>query len=260
MADLAHWATADSVAHSSCITIVAVAIVATEAGTVNAYNSATSPNAIVVNNSIIGAVYKGLAITSNYLYVANFSNSTTTGSIVVFTNTFNVATLPPQGPPFIGMPAFTDPTIPSGFAPFNVAVINGLVYVLYAKKKASPDQGDDQAGPGNGFINIFTLSGNFVRRFVSGGVLNSPWAIIPGPISHGCNPGDFFVGNFGDGAINVFDSNGAFLRQLQNCDGSQLIIPGLWGLVSSILCQNFIYFASGPNDEHDGLVGFLTKC
>jgi len=155
-----------------------------------------------------------------------------------------------------GSPAFVDPNIPADFAPFNVAIINGFVYVLYAKKNGA----DDQAGPGNGFIDKFTAFGSLVKRFASNGVLNSPWGIISTSSSHGCNSGDILVGNFGDGRINVFNSDGIFLRQLQKCDGTALIIDGLWGLATLMFNPSSIYFASGPLDEAGGLVGFLTKC
>ena len=60
-----------------------------------------------------------------------------------------------------GFGTFTDPNLPAGFAPFNVAAIGGKLYVSYAKQ--DPATGDDVAGRGNGFINVFDLSGNFHR-------------------------------------------------------------------------------------------------
>src|SRR5438105_4010841 len=43
-------------------------------------------------------------------------------------------------------PAFMDPAIPSGFAPFGIANIGGNLYVTYAKQ--DDDHEDDVAGPG----------------------------------------------------------------------------------------------------------------
>ena len=240
----------------------ATVLVATEAGTVNAFNSTTGSAVVKIDNSLTGiANYKGLAITPSLLYLADFSTSPLGGSIDVFNSAFLPAPQPVQTAPspFAGQPAFVDPNIPLGFAPFNVAVINGLVYVLYARKNPA-DPSEDLPGPGNGFINIFTPTGNFVRRFASGGVLNSPWGITLAPNFSGLNPTDILVGNFGDGTINVFNFAGTFVSKLQDCSGSPIIIPGLWGLTTSPLNASSIYFAAGPLDETAGLVGVLTPC
>jgi len=50
---------------------------------------------------------------------------------------------------------WVDSTIPSGFAPFNIAVSGGNVYVAYAKQLA-PANHDDQSGPGNGAISVYS--------------------------------------------------------------------------------------------------------
>jgi DNA-binding beta-propeller fold protein YncE len=71
-----------------------------------------------------GASFTGLAVNSagTMLYAANDAG---TGSIDVFSSTFApVTTLPPG--------AFVDPTLPTGFVPFNVEDIGGTVYVTYA--------------------------------------------------------------------------------------------------------------------------------
>ncbi len=89
---------------------------ATEDGTVQGWSSGTS-TAIAVNN-FPNAVYKGLALGSangnNYLYVANFRG----GTVDVFDKNF--------APFSFGGSSFVDSTIPSGFAPFNVANVRRL--------------------------------------------------------------------------------------------------------------------------------------
>src|SRR5207244_876390 len=57
-----------------------------------------------------------------------------------------------------------DPTLPPNFAPFNIVNIKDFLFVLYAKQKL-PDKRDDEAGLGNGFINIFKPDGTFVKLF-----------------------------------------------------------------------------------------------
>lgn len=91
-----------------------------------------------VDNSASGTVYKGLAQGSsggsNYLYAANFN----AGRVEVFDANYNPATL---------AGAFADPTLPAGFAPFNLKEIGGQLYVTYALQDAAKH--DDVAGPGN---------------------------------------------------------------------------------------------------------------
>src|SRR5262249_31928336 len=139
---------------------------ATEEGTILAFNESFDPNnaIVVVDRSSFNSVYKGLAIAKSneelFLFATDFHN----GFIDVFDSSFNYIT------------SFTDLQIPSGFAPFNVRWIHGKLYVTYAKQLA-PDNHDDQAGPGNGFIDIFDTNGTFEKRLVSNGALNSPWGL-----------------------------------------------------------------------------------
>jgi hypothetical protein len=48
------------------------------------------------------------------------------------------------------------------------------------------------------------------------GQLNSPWGLVLIPASFGTFSSSILIGNFGDGAINAFDTNGNFLGQLQH--------------------------------------------
>lgn len=71
------------------------------------------------------------------------------------------------------------------------------------------------------------------------------------------------VGDNGDGHINVFSTDGQFLGQLQS-HNKTIVIDDLWALsfgpkeVTSI-DPSRLYFTAGPNDETDGLFGFLIK-
>ncbi len=159
----------------------------------------------VADRSQANAVYKGLAMATdagaNFLYAANFKG----GKIDVFDNHFNYVTTKP----------FLDPAIPAGFGPFNIQNIGGWLYVAYAKQKA-PDNMDDQAGPGNGYVDIFKPDGTLIKRFASQGTLNSPWGITHAPAGLAANGETILVGNFGDGRINIFDMNGNYKGQLHN--------------------------------------------
>jgi uncharacterized protein (TIGR03118 family) len=233
-------------------------IFATEDGTIVAWSPTVSATrgVIVVDNSKVmdsagdvGAVYKGLAIDSESagtrLYATNFRFAT----VDVFDTTFTQ------------VQSFSDPAIPPGFAPFGIQNIGGQLFVTYAKQNAQKH--DDVAGPGNGFVDVFALNGNFIQRFASRGTLNSPWGLAIAPSSFGSFHNDLLVGNFGDGHINGFDlATGHFTGQLGTGRGGGTIqISGLWGLRvgngGEGGDQNVVFFAAGINDEADGLFGFL---
>ena len=232
-------------------------IFATEDGTISGWASGTTAVIKVLDTSATGVVYKGLAIgnngTANFLYGTDFHGN----AVNVFNATYAPVTL---------AGSFSDPTIPMGFAPFNVQNIGGVLYVTYALQDA--DRHDDVPGPGNGFINKFDLNGNLLGRFASHGTLNSPWGMALAPAGFGMFGGDLLVGNFGDGRINAFDpATGAFLGQLTDGSGNPITIQGLWGLRfgngGSGGDPNTLYFAAGipgPGGmvEDHGLFGSIS--
>jgi len=196
----------------------------------------------------VGAVYKGLALvttpTGTFLYASNFRAST----VEVFDSSFNL------------VKTFTDPSVPAGFAPFGIHNIGGKLFVTFAKQ--NPEKHDDVAGPGNGFVDVFSPNGDLLQRLVSEGRLNSPWAVTLAPVTFGAFGGDILVGNFGDGHINGYDASGHFEGRLLNATGQPLTISGLWGLRFPAGSLNAVagalYFTAGINDEHDGLFGNLV--
>src|SRR5436190_1460902 len=121
----------------------------TESGKILGWSREFNPgNAVVVaDNSSSNAVYKGIALARTRagarLYAADFHNA----KVDVFDGSFHR----------IG--SFTDPNLENGFAPFNVENIGGWLFVTFAKQ-LGPDNEDDQAGPGNGFVDIFRADGH----------------------------------------------------------------------------------------------------
>ncbi|HEX3720018.1 MAG TPA: TIGR03118 family protein [Verrucomicrobiae bacterium] len=227
-----------------------------EDGTISAWASG-SVAILKVDNSLSNSVYKGLALASNggnpYLYAADFHNA----QIDVYDKNWNPTNL--SG-------TFTDPTIPAGFAPFNIQLVGTNLYVAYALQDA--EKHDDVAAPGNGYVDVFDTGGNFLQRLISQGALNSPWAIVLAPPGFGPFGGDLLVGNFGDGMINVFDqATGTWLDSLNDSNGAPISMPGLWGLIfgngGSGGAPNTLYFAAGiagPDAVEDhGLFGALTS-
>jgi uncharacterized protein (TIGR03118 family) len=225
---------------------------ASEDGTISGWRGALFTSAEVLQPGDAANIYKGLTIgtigADTYLYAANFK----VGTIAVLKGTS-------ASPDLAG--SFTDPALPSGYAPFNIQNLNGNLYVTYAKQDATGT--DDVAGAGNGFVDEFDLSGNFVKRVASGGVLDSPWGLAIAPSSFGTYAGKLLVGNFGDGTINVFDlTTDALVGTLENTAGDPLTINGLWGLITGNNGNggntNTLYFTAGLNDEANGLFGSLS--
>ena len=227
---------------------------ATEDGTIAGWSMNVDPaNAVIaVNNSSMGAVYKGLAIGFNrhgtFLFATNFH----AGTIDVFDANFQP----------VHHDRFRDSYMPAGYAPFGIASINARLYVSYALQDAQKK--DDVAGAGHGFIDIFDTEGNLVKRFTSQGQLNSPWGMAWAPFEgFGRFDNALFVGNSGDGAINVFDfDSGNFLGSANDANNKPITIPGLWalgfGLGVAQSSSSTLFFTAGIGKEQHGLFGTLT--
>jgi len=246
-----------------------------EDGVLSGWNGPAGNNAIRMKDLSATSSFKGLTIsswgTNNYIYAADFKG----GKILVWDTGFAPVAMP-----------FNDPGIPSGFHPFNIQAVGTWLFVTYAKVGAD---GEDEPGPGNGFVSIFKPDGSFVSRFASRGLLNSPWGVTTAGNNfledhdmgdddmsedhHGSNSGKggghhqdldsvVLVGNFGDGRINAFSLNGKFLGQLHSHNHT-IVIEGLWALsfapTTSTVDQRRLYFTAGPDDEKDGLFGYLIK-
>jgi uncharacterized protein (TIGR03118 family) len=233
----------------------ATSIFATEDGTIAAFNQQVDRRhaLIEVDSSAAGAVYKALTLASNaqgtFLYATNFHN----GTVDVFDSQFHQVQL---------AGSFTDPNIPAGFAPFGIKNINGTLFVTYAKQLA-PDNHDDQAGPGNGFIDEFDTNGNLIERFASQGTLNSPHGLALAPADFGAFSNALLVGNFGDGRINAFDlKTGRFLGQLSDAAGRPIVNVGIWGMTfgngAGGTRTDTLYFPAGINGENDGLFASIS--
>jgi uncharacterized protein (TIGR03118 family) len=199
---------------------------------------------------IADAVFKGLALASvdgaNYLYATDFHH----GTVDVFDSTFTLQHW---------SDAFRDKHIPDGYAPFNIALLNGNLYVTYAKQDAAKH--DDVAGSGHGFVDVFSTSGHLLNRLVARGGLNSPWGLAIAPSSWGSLAGSLLVGNFGNGRIHAYDPNsGHALGALRDASGNKITIDGLWGLLPGngvAADPQSVIFSAGPDGEAHGLVGVL---
>jgi len=225
-------------------------IFASEHGFIDAWQGGLSPITMAMNVATVpGAEYKGLAISTgtggSWLYAANFA----AGRIDVFNGSFALQN-------WAG--AFMDKHLPKGYSPFNIQNLGGRLYVTYAKQGPT---GDDVAGPGHGFVDVYDTSGHFIKRLVSHGRLNSPWGLQIAPAGFGAFSGDLLVGNFGDGRINAYNPwNGAPEGTLRGTNGRPIWIDGLWGLQFGngvAGTPTTLLFTAGPGGEAHGLFGSL---
>jgi uncharacterized protein (TIGR03118 family) len=226
-------------------------IFVTEDGTIAGWNRAVDPtNAILKVDNFPVAVYKGATLGrlngKNVLYTANFRG----GTVDVFDTNFSSITLAGG--------AFTDPTLPQGFAPFNVQNIDGKIFVTFALQDGAKH--DDVQGPGNGYVAIFTPDGALIGRLEHGDWMNSPWGVVLAPPGFGQFSGHILVGMFGSGNLAAFNQKGfTFVSLLKNQFGNPFTIKGLWGLGfgngATAGPKNVLYFAAGIDDEGHGLFG-----
>lgn len=254
-------------------------------GLITGWNSKLGTNnsitQVVVNNSVNNASYTDMAIVNNsngaFILAANFGQGS---DIEVYDNKFAPARL---------AGSFTDPNLPSGYAPYSVHAIGSKVFVTYAlRANASGGSGGGggtpspyaidgatpspravsyaaSLGAGNGLVDVFDNNGNFVARAVTGGNLNAPWGLAIAPPAFGVFGGDLLVGNFGDGIINAYDAQTfAFRGQIADGTGKTMVYPALWELIfgdgtSGSGDVNTLYFAAGLSNAAHGLFGAIAN-
>jgi uncharacterized protein (TIGR03118 family) len=119
----------------------AIFLFATLDGTISGWAPQSNPNAAIVAVTTPGAVYTGLANTSdssgNFLLAADNANN----KVDVFDGTFKLVN------------SFTDTTLPAGFAPFGIQDFGGLVYVSFASS----------SGASGGYIDIYSEGGHLAE-------------------------------------------------------------------------------------------------
>jgi len=223
----------------------AIFLFATLDGTISGWAPQSNPNdaIIAVDNSATGAVYTGLAITSktsgNFLYAADVANN----KVDVYDGSFTLVT------------SFTDSTLPSGFAPFGIQDIGGLVYVAFASA----------TGGAGGYIDIFQEDGTFIRTLAQGKPLNQPWGFAVAPKNFGKLSNTLLVSNnTNSGTINAFNlESGQFVGTVKDTNGKSISIDQLWGIEfgggnANSGRTNQLFFTAGPDENLAGTFGVIN--
>ena len=210
---------------------------------------------IAVNNAAGHAVYTDIALVTNatgtFLLATNFGAG---AKVEAYDTSFHVANL---------TGSFSDPNLPTGYAPYAVHTIGTKVYVTYMLRDTTTYT--ETLGAGTGIVDAFDLNGVFVARAITGGNLNAPWGMALAPTGFGIYGGDLLVGNFGDGVINVYNpTTYAYLGQLADATGNVIANPGLWEIVfgqasPAVGDPNTLYFSAGLNQEKDGLFASIAS-
>jgi len=226
-----------------------------------------------IDNSSENAVYTDIALdpsaAGTVLLAANFGKG---AAVEVYDQTFKSTTL---------AGSFTDPNVPAGYAPYAIHIISNQVYVTYMLRSTSTYS--ETLGTNTGFISVFDVNGNFLKRAITGGNLNAPWGMALAPTTFGIYGGDLLVGNLGDGLINVYDpSTYAYLGQVTDATGAPILSKypgsgsessyvGLWELVfgkgtatgtpsaTDAGDTNTLYFTAGLDAETHGVFGSISQ-
>jgi uncharacterized protein (TIGR03118 family) len=237
----------------------ATVILAGRGGTLSGWSGKQSSTSgqMMVDTSPAGWIYLGLALVSTttptpQLFAPNFA----TGIVDVYDSNWSLVAMPAG--------AFSDPAMPRGFAPFNIEYLNGKLYVTYAKQSTGFAVGgvSDVPGVGNGYVDVYDVSGKLLQHLIAQGPLNSPLGVAIAPVNFGRFGGALLVGNSGDGLIHAFNANtGALLGTLQDQNGADLQIAGLHGLRvgngGDAGDPSAVYFAAAPTGQSSGQFGIL---
>jgi uncharacterized protein (TIGR03118 family) len=212
---------------------------ACEDGTVRAWSPVVpdswSTSAVVaIDDGPTGALFRGLTLARDRLYVADFHNA----RVLVYDSQWRPVRRPG---------AFVDGAIPVWYAPFGIEAIGDRIFVTYAWR--APVDGND--APTGGYVDEFDLDGKLVARVGDKEQLDEPWGVALAPRGFGRFGGDVLVANFGTGAINAYartDGGWAFRGRLP------VKAPGVWGIAfgngAGAGPRTTLFYAAGPHRWH----------
>lgn len=222
----------------------AIFLFATLDGTISGWAPQSNPNQAIIAVNTPGAVYTGLAITSNTSGNMLFAADAANNKVDMYDGNFNLVS------------SFTDATVPAGFAPFGIQDIGGLVFVSFAS----------QAGGSGGYIDIYSEGGVLIRRLTSGGPLNQPWGFAAAPKNFGPLSNTILIANNinKNSTINAFNVlTGQFVGAVSDGSGKAIKIDQLWGIEfgggnANSGAANELFFTAGPDNNLAGTFGKIS--
>jgi uncharacterized protein (TIGR03118 family) len=258
--------------------------------------AAASTHAVTVVKTTDGSSYTGLTSAfidgKRYLYAANFSN----GRVDVYDNAFHQVRRSRDGPDsltpghcrratrsgdcwndqnYFSENSFVDESLPRPYTPFNVQAIGNNIVVTYAvrQEQVSPLEMD---GPGLGFVDIYSSTGQLLLRLEHGDWLNAPWGVALAPLDFGRFSHNLLIGQFAGGGdtqssgyIAAYDlTTGKFNGLLPDADGKPLAIKGVLALGSGNAGPNnsdstavsaaAVFFTAASSHGSGGLFGYVA--
>jgi uncharacterized protein (TIGR03118 family) len=150
---------------------------------------------------------------------------------------------------------FIDNQLPNHYSPFNVQAIGPNIVVAFGLHVDG--QNIAEGGPGLGFVDIFSSSGQLLTRLEHNDNENAPWGITLAPLDFGQFSHDLLVGQFGGGGstpsagvIAAYDiATGKFEGLLQDPSGKPIVIPGIWALSPGNISPDNLDPAGSPAAE-----------
>ena len=226
--------------------------------------SAPSTNAVMVVKNTDGSSYTGLTRGvingKTFLYAANFTKE----RIDVFDSAFHRVDLSENSDNQFGFDdlrnihpnrPFIDNELPNHYSPFNVQAIGPNIVVAFGLHVDG--QNIAEGGPGLGFVDVFSSSGQLLTRLEHNDSENAPWGITLAPLDFGRFSHDLLVGQFGGGGstpsagvIAAYDiATGKFEGLLQDPSGKPIVIPGIWALSPGNISPDNLDPAGSPAAE-----------
>jgi uncharacterized protein (TIGR03118 family) len=266
-------------------------------GVLSAWNGAAGNNAFRIGTGGSKVSYTGLALASfggaNYLYAADFGSGRIavwdTGFVAVTWMHFHDPNLPNGYAPFnirsigswlyvtyakVGADGRSEAGLGKGFVDIfktdgswvNRFAAGGALNAPWGIEQAPvgflinqdiDDQHrmstDDGHGGGNGGPGDGNGNGNSGPGNNNGNNDDK---------DNGANQPAILVGNFGDGRINAYTLDGNFIGQLASHNHT-IVIDKLWALsfapTTAKINPGKLFFTAGPNEEKDGLFGYLIR-
>lgn len=212
----------------------ALFLFATLDGTISGWSPNVDATNAIIGVKRTGAVYTGLALGTSNGSPVLFAADNVNNRVDMFDGKFTL------------LKSFTDTNLPQGSAPYNVHILQNNLIVTFTNSS------------GGGVVDLFDLTGKFIKTLISGGALHSPWGVALAPANFGPASNLLLIANEDDGKVNAYNP-----RTFARVGGSKLVSGGLWEIVfgggsANNGNTNQLFTASGPDEYANGLFQVVT--